>query len=193
MMRAGVLWELTTPEPLTSATESGFVQNFPTPYGLSANQGQGDGEFGKAIRNWPTVRSSDGERGGRGDLIQAIRGNPNSHYKTYPTPTASMMTSADMEQARFAGNKGGNRPTYQEAKESFATPTKADAQGGPGRAASRTGGDNLRTQIGGQLNPTWVEWLMGWPLGWTDCAASATAKFRQWFASHGNTSNPEKS
>ena len=22
--------------------------------------------------------------------------------------------------------------------------------------------------ISGQLNPTWVEWLMGWPLGWTD-------------------------
>jgi hypothetical protein len=22
--------------------------------------------------------------------------------------------------------------------------------------------------IGGKLNPTWVEWLMGWPLGWTD-------------------------
>jgi hypothetical protein len=21
---------------------------------------------------------------------------------------------------------------------------------------------------GGKLNPTWVEWLMGWPLGWTD-------------------------
>jgi hypothetical protein len=21
---------------------------------------------------------------------------------------------------------------------------------------------------GGQLNPMWVEWLMGWPLGWTD-------------------------
>jgi hypothetical protein len=21
---------------------------------------------------------------------------------------------------------------------------------------------------GGSLNPTWVEWLMGWPLGWTD-------------------------
>lgn len=38
---------------------------------------------------------------------------------------------------------------------------------------------------GGQLNPTWVEWLMGWPLGWTDCAVSATDKFQQWCASHG--------
>jgi len=26
----------------------------------------------------------------------------------------------------------------------------------------------LAAQVGGQLNPTWVEWLMGWPLGWTD-------------------------
>lgn len=24
---------------------------------------------------------------------------------------------------------------------------------------------------GGQLNPTWVEWLMGFPLGWTDLSA----------------------
>jgi hypothetical protein len=21
---------------------------------------------------------------------------------------------------------------------------------------------------GGQLNPEWVEWLMGWPIGWTE-------------------------
>ena len=28
--------------------------------------------------------------------------------------------------------------------------------------------------IGGQLNPTWVEWLMGFPLGWTDLEDSET-------------------
>lgn len=32
---------------------------------------------------------------------------------------------------------------------------------------------------GGSLNPTWVEWLMGFPLGWTDCGASATRSSRK--------------
>ena len=26
----------------------------------------------------------------------------------------------------------------------------------------------------------WVEWLMGWPLGWTDLRPLATDRFRQW-------------
>ena len=26
----------------------------------------------------------------------------------------------------------------------------------------------LEFQVGGKLNPTWTEWLMGWPLEWTD-------------------------
>lgn len=31
---------------------------------------------------------------------------------------------------------------------------------------------------GGSLNPEWVEWLMGWIIGWTDLGASATDKCR---------------
>jgi DNA (cytosine-5)-methyltransferase 1 len=27
------------------------------------------------------------------------------------------------------------------------------------------------SSTGGQLNPDWVEWLMGWPIGWTDLEA----------------------
>ena len=30
----------------------------------------------------------------------------------------------------------------------------------------------------GQLNPSWVEWLMAWPIGWTDLKPLATDKFR---------------
>jgi DNA (cytosine-5)-methyltransferase 1 len=44
---------------------------------------------------------------------------------------------------------------------------------------------SLNGQAGGKLNPTWVEWLMGWPLGWTDCAASAMDKYQRWRRLHG--------
>jgi hypothetical protein len=27
---------------------------------------------------------------------------------------------------------------------------------------------SLQTQVGGQLNPSWVEWLMNYPIGWTE-------------------------
>ena len=37
---------------------------------------------------------------------------------------------------------------------------------------------------GGLLNPTWVEWLMGWPLGWTDLKPLEMARFREWRQQH---------
>ena len=40
-------------------------------------------------------------------------------------------------------------------------------------------------QVGGTLNPTWVEWLMGWPMGWTDYAPLAMDKFQKWLDLHG--------
>jgi DNA (cytosine-5)-methyltransferase 1 len=33
---------------------------------------------------------------------------------------------------------------------------------------------NRVDETSGALNPTWVEWLMGFPLGWTDCEDSET-------------------
>src|SRR4029453_8767578 len=38
---------------------------------------------------------------------------------------------------------------------------------------------SLNGMARGQLNPTWVEWLMGYPRGWTVCAASATRSSRR--------------
>jgi DNA (cytosine-5)-methyltransferase 1 len=53
------------------------------------------------------------------------------------------------------------------------TPTRSDGSGGPGTSPKRTGGKNLRTVIAdldgnGRINPVYVEWMMGLPLGWTD-------------------------
>jgi hypothetical protein len=30
-------------------------------------------------------------------------------------------------------------------------------------------GSPYRPLVTGELNPEWVEWLMGFPAGWTDC------------------------
>lgn len=39
----------------------------------------------------------------------------------------------------------------------------------------------------GKLNPTWVEWLMGWPLGWTDLKPLAMDRFHVWRQQCSNT------
>ena len=35
-----------------------------------------------------------------------------------------------------------------------------------------------------RLNPVWVEWLMGWPQGWTDLKPLAMGKFQEWQQQH---------
>ena len=90
------------------------------------------------------------------------------------TPTAGMTVRSK----RFRSG----HPTPAEFVK-FATPTVCGNYNRKG--ASNTSGDGLATQVGGRLNPMWVEWLMSWPLGWTDCDVSATDKFRSWQQQHG--------
>lgn len=71
--------------------------------------------------------------------------------------------------AEGAGEQPSRAPAANAVK-LFTAPCAADAQG-------THGGDNhrsLRTDVAGQLNPTWVEWLMGFPPGWTELNASET-------------------
>jgi hypothetical protein len=69
-----------------------------------------------------------------------------------------------------------------DAKESgfthvWGTPKAQDSR----HALRDRGKGNLGEQVsglhnGGKLNPTWTEWLMGWPLGWTDLKPLETDK-----------------
>jgi hypothetical protein len=95
------------------------------------------------------------------------RGEPKlSAQVLLPTPTA---TNYGTNQGGSAGRTGKVRPSLQTMakKNLWPTPTRSDGTGGPGRGNDRQGGDNLRTKISGKLNPTWVEWLMNWPINWT--------------------------
>lgn len=148
MMRNGIAYRLPPLVRRISGTECSSSDIFPTPYGLSANQGQGDGEFGKAIRRSVKLPAPDanclkaGNRGGgTGGGLQLS----NTTAMRFPTPRA--------EDSQCAGGHRGKDDTLYGA---ICKPA------------------DKATDTPGQLNPTWVEWLMGFPLGWTDCDASET-------------------
>jgi len=88
----------------------------------------------------------------------------------WPTPTARDWRSGKASEATMAKN---SRPLSEVV---WATPT---VNGNYNRKGlSERSGDGLATQVGGQLSPAWVEWLMGFPLAWTDCGRSATRRCR---------------
>lgn len=41
-------------------------------------------------------------------------------------------------------------------------------------------------RVFGQPHPTNAEWMMGWPIGWTDLSPLATDRFRRWQQEHGS-------
>jgi hypothetical protein len=81
----------------------------------------------------------------------------------------------------------------------WATPSARDWKDTPGMAffsinadgTLRNREDQLARQVyasenatGGRVNPDWIEWLMGWPISWTESAVLATDKFQSWLRSH---------
>ena len=48
------------------------------------------------------------------------------------------------------------------------TPTAQDAKNNGGPSQHNRNTKPLNAEVGGSLNPQWVEWLMGYPSGWTD-------------------------
>ena len=134
---------------------------------------------------WPTPRASDGEKGGpnqrgsKGDLMLS------SAVHHFPTPTATN-TKANHMRGADKGKPRGPR-SYS------LTPRATDIGKGEGsetfikRMGDRSEDcfQSLPSQVGGQLNPPWVEWLMGWPIGWTDLRPLGMDKFQQWLRSHG--------
>lgn len=67
-----------------------------------------------------------------------------------------------------------NRKTRQQRKDQGSSVRLCNMESEPG------------VPIGGSLNPDWVEWLMGWPIGWTDSRPLEMDRFQQWLLLHGD-------
>ena len=167
MTRSGLLWALPMLEQTTKEIGFGLLQQkWPTPAARDGNPTNTletlmDGRFVDQLANrvkmvennlWTTPCSRDW----KGKTIS--KNHPDGFNKSlandvikFPTPQAS--------DCRDRGNM--SNPSIQ-------------------RRAEKCKQLNLSMvahPTSGQLNPTWVEWLMGWPLGWTDLKPLETDKF----------------
>ena len=119
------------------------------------------------VRAWPTPTKQDGEncagpsqwnRNSDPLNVAVLRGGTKTPL-SFPTPSSNNGTGGA---TGLAGGAGNRKKLY------------------------KMFGEEEGKKLGCQsLNPSWVEWLMGWPVGWTDSRPLATVRFQRWQRQHG--------
>ena len=137
---------------------------------------------GNGSGSWPTPDARDsqpeGYEAGLRRLEKYSTMGLQTAAKLWPTPHG--MCFPNKRRAGPSGNELGNAvnrsllPTP--AARDYRTPSKK--VGTPEYFREETAGIPLPEAVGGSLNPTWVEWLQGYPLGWTVCEGWATRSSR---------------
>lgn len=170
MMHDGVLWELTMWEHPTSERECGFWRTPDT----SAGGIVSDRELEElANGNWK--RPSGSQKQLR--LQDQVR-EPRLH----PTPNCSGMDGGS--DSRKANQKRGiHQKLYPTPKCQDSRAALMDRHKSNLGEVVHGGIETLPTKTA-RLNPNWVEWLMGWPIGWTDLKPLGMDKFRLWRQQH---------
>jgi hypothetical protein len=142
--------------------------------------------FSETWPAWGTMRN--GECWGRQMWERRTNGTGSG---LLPTPLASIATHGGPNQRDSNG-----RPGLQMAAMMWPTPQAHDSTLGHakrvGRYGTKHGGRNPNDeavasteQPTGALNPPWVEWLMGWPTGWTGCEPLEMDKCHSALLRHG--------
>lgn len=166
----------TKPANLREQVDDRVMKLWPTPHsnchtGIEEH-GSGDANIQTAVSMWPTPRANDAEKRGNIDLNNPRNGLP-AAVKLWPTPRAGDGDHGGPNSRDSRGNyalsgavhhaKVWPTPAAQDAKNATLPPSQIDRDTVPGAV--------MRQGQQGQLNPDWVESLMGFPIGWTnlDC------------------------
>ena len=88
----------------------------------------------------------------------------------WPTPTKASILNFNPAKDRVTDSNRIMRPTGKD----FAMTLTTWATMNP----------SIHCQLGGKLNPDWQDWLMGWPIKWTDLQPLAMDKFQSWLRVH---------
>jgi len=95
----------------------------------------------------------------------------------WATPSASSWEPPKRDDWTWTGlywidHKGEKKQTrLKDQAQMYPTPAARDYKGMSGKGRQERKGnpkDTLPNAVGGSLNPQWVEWLMGYPVGYTD-------------------------
>ena len=192
LMRNGELWEQKTLVQTTKGTESGLWLTPTVMDGLPARNPEAlerqyqNNRKGRSTHStlreqvvypppkqmFPTPNAWDGKRGPRSE----------EHLRTKKAQVTLVTAVAQLERENFptpcatdykgAGQSGKLRDRLDYAAERGATKNKTFT---------------APTVPGGQLNPIFVEWLMGWTLGWTDLKPLVMGKSPSVRQQHGNS------
>jgi DNA (cytosine-5)-methyltransferase 1 len=162
LMQNGALYPQQTLVQTISVKEFGLEPNnetfFHTPNTTGMDGGSNSRKALKKRLEWPTPWAQEPGRTtvgyGRG-LAELVEGKK----QKFPTPLAS-----DWKPRGPNSKQQG----LAEVVKSWPTPTSHNAKETNAPSEANRNTPTLAAQAGGKLNPTWVEWLMGWPLGWTD-------------------------
>ncbi len=193
MTRSGRSYRLESSGHRTCESGSG---SWPTPHGMPKREqrrrpGPSGNELGRAVlaaerESFPTPTATDARKGyasapgpsnrrGRQTLSGAV------HARLWPTPTHRLGTPRGPQAKRYHDPKRSNDlddavAASLKEPELFPTPTASNT-----KAHHMRSGDRPARSYGttGQLNPAWVEWLMGFPIGWTVLAPSETPSSRR--------------
>ena len=201
----GVCWELTMSVPRTGEGGYGYWRTpnvmdsltFKTNEALAHEYTHREGRsepnnlrdqlaVRMGLRMWPTPQAEDSHHGGRSmsprgvqkrltegrqlDLGQtvALRGGPLTR-QTYPTPrtiTGGAESAQRKQELGRTKSGGGDLQSVVQQKCNLHS-------------------DEWYQKAMGQLNPEWVEWLLGWPIGWTALEPLATDRYQRWLRLHG--------
>ena len=82
----------------------------------------------------------------------------------WATPTARNAPDCPAERLRKS-------PSLEAMVQMWRTPTVNDSKNNGSPSQALRDSPNLNSQVGGKLNPMWVEWLMNYPTGWTELNA----------------------
>ncbi len=143
--------------------------------------GTGSSSSGTGSESWPTPRATDATKGTRTpegakreisrrkspDLptVVAVR-------EFWPTPTCRDWKSGQASANTLERNSRPLNEVIESRVRMWNTPAAGDSHiAGPNQKIATLGRQVRREEGSGRLNPEWVEWLMGFPRGWTELNA----------------------